>query len=92
MAKRDRPAPTPPAAWDEWAMRRATAVYDDTLMQHMGSDSRCRAAIHVALIDAMRLAAEAERERWATAAAKVLCEPGNPGYRDALRAVLAFGT
>lgn len=37
----------------------------------------------------VRQAVALERQRWATAAAKVLCEPGNPDYRDALRAVLA---
>lgn len=57
----ERAEATPPAAWDEWAMRRASRAYDSTVMQHMGNDSRCRAAIHVALIDAMRYATEAAR-------------------------------
>ena len=56
---------TPPAAWDEWAMRRASQVYDSTVMQHIGNDSRCRAAIHVALVDAMRYATDATRSELA---------------------------
>ena len=55
------PERTPPAHWDEWAMRRAAHVYDSTVSLHMGNDSRCRAAIHVALVDAMRYATEAAR-------------------------------
>ncbi len=54
-----RPLATPPAHWDEWAMRKANAVYDNAVKLHMGSDSRCRAAIHVALVDAMRFAVAA---------------------------------
>lgn len=57
----ERAEATPPAHWDEWAMRRASQVYDSTVMHHIGNDSRCRAAIHVALVDAMRYATEAAR-------------------------------
>lgn len=39
----------------------------------------------------LRDGAATERKRWETPAAKLLCEPGNPDYRDGLRAVLAFG-
>lgn len=57
----EREEATPPAHWDEWATRRASQVYDSTVRHHMGNDSRCRAAIHVALVDAMRYATEAAR-------------------------------
>ena len=57
----ERAEATPPAHWDEWAMRRASQVYENTVMQHIGSDSRCRAVIHVALVDAMRYATDATR-------------------------------
>ncbi len=57
-------AAIPPAAWDQWAMRKANEVYDRTVMHHIGNDCRCRAAIHVALVDAMRFAVTQDTEEW----------------------------
>lgn len=48
-------APTPPAAWDEYAIKAAEAIASSPIM--LGNSSRYRASIHVAIIEAMHWAA-----------------------------------